>query len=116
MIKVGVAIGPLTWGTWNDTAARTIGPIIQGNTFTSGRKGYLGFGIAVAGADATTVASNDFSGATFDGQLEPYCISTVPPPTSVIVNPYATSGLTIRQSDIVQADFNLAICVSPINV
>lgn len=114
MIKVGVAMGPLTWGTWNSTDARTYGASFTGNTFVSGgSRGYFGYGVAVAGSNSMTVHSNNFGGAQFSGKKSTSCYPNTPDPTSVIVNPYASDSLNVQQSGIVESNFLLAICLAP---
>lgn len=49
MIKIGIAVGLMTWGTYNDTSFRTHGGNIAGNSFSSaGGAGYFGYGMWVA--------------------------------------------------------------------
>ena len=46
-IKVGIAMGGMTWGVDNRTDARTYGGTVTGNTFTSGTYGYFGYAMYV---------------------------------------------------------------------
>lgn len=48
MIKIGIAIGVLSWQDSRATA-RTFGGSFENNVFTSGPTGYFGYGITVAG-------------------------------------------------------------------
>ena len=34
MIKIGIAVGSMAWGSYNSTDYRTSGMVVQGNTFT----------------------------------------------------------------------------------
>lgn len=45
MIKVGIAIGSMTWGSNNDPSVRPFGGIVKDNLFTSGPNGYFGYGV-----------------------------------------------------------------------
>lgn len=48
MIKIGVAVGLMVWGTYNDTSFRTFGASITGNNFVSnGGTGYFTYGMSV---------------------------------------------------------------------
>lgn len=43
MIKVGIAIGGMTWGSDNRTAARTYGGTFRNNVFKTSGSGYFGY-------------------------------------------------------------------------
>lgn len=52
MIKVGIAIGVLSWQddrNVNTTNSRTFGGSFENNVFSSGPTGYFGYGITLAG-------------------------------------------------------------------
>lgn len=42
MMKVGIALGGMTWGSDNRTAARTHGGTFRNNIFKSSNDGYFG--------------------------------------------------------------------------
>jgi hypothetical protein len=42
MMKVGIAIGGMTWGSDNRTAARTYGGSFRNNVFKTSGSGYFG--------------------------------------------------------------------------
>lgn len=85
VIKVGIAIGGMVWGSDNRTADRTWGGVFQNNVLRSGSSGFFGYGMyvcasrhfasfadkcfpsAVAGHDNATVLNNDASAASFGG-------------------------------------------------
>lgn len=45
MIKIGMAVGTLSWGSYNSTDYRTSVGIYSDNVFSSGNDGYFGFGM-----------------------------------------------------------------------
>jgi hypothetical protein len=47
MIKIGIAIGILSWQTFNMSEVRNVGGSITDNVFTSGSTGYFGYAMYV---------------------------------------------------------------------
>jgi len=45
MIKIGMAVGTLSWGSYNSTDYRTSVGTYSDNVFSSGSDGYFGFGV-----------------------------------------------------------------------
>lgn len=45
MIKIGIAVGTLSWGSQNSSDFRTSAGTFNDNTFTSDSTGYFGFGM-----------------------------------------------------------------------
>ena len=109
-IKVGIALGGMTWGSDNRSIARTYGGTVRNNRITSGPGGYLGFGISVAGHNNAVVDGN-VATAQFGGSPSQYCIPDpmVPTPGPFYFDPYTTPGSKL-QSDFVAAPLVFMIC------
>lgn len=45
MIKIGIAIGTLSWGSYNSTDYRSSAGTFSNNVFSSESAGYFGFGM-----------------------------------------------------------------------
>lgn len=56
MIKVGIAVGVLSWQTFNETYGRNFGGSVQNNLFKSGSTGYFGYGLYVLSSRSYTSA------------------------------------------------------------
>lgn len=74
-IKLGIAVGPMTWGVDNRTVARTYGGTVMGNNFVSGPTGYFGYAIGVAGHNGVTLSGNNARQANFGGVESPACFT-----------------------------------------
>ncbi|BGP54902.1 hypothetical protein JCM8202_003413 [Rhodotorula sphaerocarpa] len=111
MMKVGIALGGMTWGSDNRTAARTHGGTFRNNIFKSSNDGYFGFGISVAGHIDAVVSGNDASGASFGGQASSWCVPSVLPPSpqAFIYDQYTTPGSDL-ENNFFQAPIVFAIC------
>ncbi|SCZ99435.1 BZ3500_MvSof-1268-A1-R1_Chr3-1g06010 [Microbotryum saponariae] len=91
LIKVGIAMGTMVWGTDNRTIARTFGGTVQNNVFTSGASGYFGYAIAVAGHANAVVTGNVAKLANFGGVESPQCFTSwfpLPKPQGFVADPY----------------------------
>lgn len=77
------AMGGMSWGSDNRTAARTFGGVVQHNILSSGPSGngYFEFAISIAGHENATVVNNNVSGASFGGKPSDKCIPEALPPT-----------------------------------
>ncbi|KAI5474303.1 hypothetical protein MNV49_003642 [Pseudohyphozyma bogoriensis] len=113
-IKVGIAIGPLVWGTDNTTADRTYGGTFQGNTFTSGSSGYFGYGVGMSAHNGATVLDNDASSANFGGEESVSCFGPTytPTPQAFVYDPSNTPNATL-QNNFVAHQAVLLICNEP---
>ncbi|KDE09013.1 hypothetical protein MVLG_00735 [Microbotryum lychnidis-dioicae p1A1 Lamole] len=114
MMKVGVAIGGMIWGSDNRTASRGHFGTFRYNTFTSLNDGYFGYSIAVAGHENATVIGNNVLLGRFGGGPSPACIpdSTIPTPQALVRDSWTTPGSSL------QAGFNdtplvFLICSQP---
>ncbi|KAM0752391.1 hypothetical protein T439DRAFT_324472 [Meredithblackwellia eburnea MCA 4105] len=113
MIKVGLAIGTLTWGTLNMTAYHNYDGSWTGNTFTSGPTGYFGFGATVGGHNNAVVTGNTFNSVSFGGVANsPPCTITLPPFGPLIKDPYTCTGGTFQNSFVNHA-VAFMICSGP---
>lgn len=80
MTKIGIAVGVLVWGSYNDTSFRTNGGTVKNNIFKSnGNGGYFGYGVAVAGHDDADVSGNNFASGLFGGARSAPCIPGMTP-------------------------------------
>lgn len=86
MIKIGIAVGSNTWGSSNGT--KTFNGSVLDNTLSSGSSlaGYFGYGIAIAGANSTSVVGTKFVGASFGGWISSSngCVGSMPSPQALI--------------------------------
>ncbi|SCZ98967.1 BZ3500_MvSof-1268-A1-R1_Chr7-1g09334 [Microbotryum saponariae] len=114
MMKVGVAIGGMIWGSDNRTASRGHFGTFRYNTFTSLNDGYFGYSIAVAGHENATVIGNNVLLGRFGGGPSPACIPNpmIPTPQALVRDSWTTPGSSL------QAGFNdtplvFLICSQP---
>ncbi|BGP47899.1 hypothetical protein JCM10450v2_003764 [Rhodotorula kratochvilovae] len=118
-IKVGIAVGGMVWGGDNRTAARTRGGSITNNAIMAGTsgKGYLGFGIALAGHEGAHVLGNTAPRGAWGGSNTQYCFPDqypLPPPWAWVMDPYTTPGTTGHQDNLfVELPIVYAICRGP---
>ncbi|GAA6034931.1 hypothetical protein JCM8097_009371 [Rhodosporidiobolus ruineniae] len=100
MIKIGIAIGGMSWGSDNRTAARTSLGTVRNNVFKSGASGYFGYAISVAGHEGATVTGNDASGANFGGEPSVACIPVpaVPAPQAFVYDQWTTPQTTLQSN------------------
>ncbi|KAL8278716.1 hypothetical protein RQP46_008785 [Phenoliferia psychrophenolica] len=100
MIKIGVAIGVMSWGSNNATSSYTRGGKVSKNTFTSGSSaGYFGYGVTVAGHFNATVSTQSFSNANFGGVVSPQCTNPSPvAPAPLLFDPFTTLGAALPLS------------------
>lgn len=98
IIKLGIAIGGMSWGGDNRTEARTFAGTVQGNTFSSGRSGYFYHAISVAGHNNSVVQGNKATAAEFGGQPSYVCIPSVqpPPPQDFVYDQWTTPGASLQ--------------------
>lgn len=97
MIKIGLAIGPLTWSSINSTSYRGRNGLWTGNTFTSTGPGYFGYGVALSSHNSATVTGNIFVNANFGGTTGPSCtIKPMPAFQPFLLNPYTTPAATLQ--------------------
>ncbi|GAA5885524.1 hypothetical protein JCM6882_007452 [Rhodosporidiobolus microsporus] len=116
MIKVGIAMGGMVWGTDNRTAARTYGGLVQNNVIASGPTGYFGFGIAQSGHNAAVVQGNQFRKANFGGVDSAACFTAyypLPSPKEIAADPYTTTGTTYQPGTDLSRTIVLPICRGP---
>jgi len=92
MMKVGIAIGGMVWGSDNRTAARTYGGTVRNNNFQSGSSGYFGYAIAIAGHKNANVYGNDASGANFGGDFSQACFPIIPSSQAFVYDQWTTPG------------------------
>ncbi|GAA6063968.1 hypothetical protein JCM10212_004778 [Sporobolomyces blumeae] len=114
MIKVGIAVGGMVWGSDNRTAARTFGGAVRNNVFKSGSSGYFGYAIAVAGHNNGMISGNDASGANFGGNPSAACIPSPMVPTSqaLVYDQWTTPG-TNMQNNMQNFPLVFLICQQP---
>lgn len=129
-IKVGIAIGGMTWGVDNRTSSRTFDGTVQNNVFTSGPTGYFGvrppspsfaphslpfqFAIGMVGHNAATVSSNTALTANFGGVYSTSCFPQYPNPTpqAFVADQYNTPASTYNAGSTF-AQLVLLICSGP---
>ncbi|GAA5820937.1 hypothetical protein JCM11251_001884 [Rhodosporidiobolus azoricus] len=115
LMKVGIAVGPSTWGS-GTAAIRTFGGTFSQNTFTSSTKtGYFGYALSVAGHSAGRFLANNALGANFGGVYSAACQPNMPKPQFSIYNPVLSIGNTL-QTSFKAASYSLAICLGPGNI
>ncbi|GAA5906473.1 hypothetical protein JCM6882_004445 [Rhodosporidiobolus microsporus] len=114
MIKIGIALGGMSWGSDNRTAARTYGGVVRNNVFKSGSSGYFGYAISVAGHNNANVYGNDASGANFGGEPSVACIPNpmVPKSQAFVYDQWTTPGSQL-QNNFVNAPLVFLICQEP---
>ncbi|GAA5987417.1 hypothetical protein JCM11641_002284 [Rhodosporidiobolus odoratus] len=114
MIKIGIALGGMSWGSDNRTASRTYGGTVRNNVFKSGSTGYFGYAVSVAGHNNAVISGNDASGANFGGDPSDACIPVPMVPTSqaFVYDQWTTPGSKL-QSDFVEAPLVFLICQQP---
>ncbi|KAL8283195.1 hypothetical protein RQP46_005973 [Phenoliferia psychrophenolica] len=114
MIKVGLALGPLTWSNLNSTGYRNSGGSFTNNMFTTAGLGYFGYGISVSGYTGGTVTGNKFTAASFGGVTGAACQNSPAVPFgAAYVNQYTTSGMTLQSSIVNAGAFCFMICNGP---
>lgn len=117
MIKVGIALGGMSWGSDNRTASRTFGGTFRNNVFKSGSTGFFGYAISVAGHNNALVYGNDASGAKFGGDPSGACIPNPLVPTSqaFVYDQWTTPGSQLQNNF---ANFPLVflICQDPTEI
>ncbi|SGY49280.1 BQ5605_C001g00762 [Microbotryum silenes-dioicae] len=116
LIKVGIAMGTMVWGTDNRTVARTFGGTVQNNVFTSGASGYFGYAIAVAGHANAVVTGNVAKLANFGGVESPQCFTSwfpLPKPQGFVADPYTTPGMILQAGFSRLVALVLLICRGP---
>ncbi|KAM0755791.1 hypothetical protein T439DRAFT_376089 [Meredithblackwellia eburnea MCA 4105] len=113
MIKVGIAIGPLTWSSLNSTAFRNKNGQWSGNTFTSGSTGYFNYGISVDGHTSPTVIGNVFAAANFGGTIGTACTSVNPAFGPAYINQYTTTNPNVQSSVLKGGAFQFMTCNAP---
>ncbi|GJN89122.1 hypothetical protein Rhopal_002096-T1 [Rhodotorula paludigena] len=99
-MKIGIAIGGLSWGGDNRTEARTYGGTVQNNYILAGTNGggYMEFGISVAGHRDAVIKGNTAKRGRFGGTDTSYCFPDtypLPPPGPFVRDPYTTPGVTV---------------------
>lgn len=118
MIKIGIAIGGMSWGSDNRTVARTFGGIVRNNHFQSGPTdaGFFGFAIALAGHEGAMVTGNRASQASFGGLPTRFCIPNVLPPSprAFVYDQWTTPGRTV-QAEFWNAPLVFLICESALS-
>ncbi|GAA5946593.1 hypothetical protein JCM3775_007375 [Rhodotorula graminis] len=114
MIKAGIALGGMVWGSDNRTAARTWGGIVRNNVFKSGSGGYFGYAVAVAGHQKAMISGNDASGAAFGGGPSEACVPNpmVPSSQAFVYDHWTTTGSTL-QDNFYNAPLVFLICQGP---
>ncbi|KAM0748727.1 hypothetical protein T439DRAFT_335932 [Meredithblackwellia eburnea MCA 4105] len=114
MIKIGIALGSMSWGSDNRTAARTSNGVVQNNVFKSGSTGYFGYGVSIAGHENATVLNNDATAANFGGDPSVSCIPDPMVPTSqaFVYDQWTTPGYYL-QSNFFSYDLVFLICQEP---
>ncbi|MBW0488853.1 hypothetical protein O181_028568 [Austropuccinia psidii MF-1] len=117
MIKVGIAMGTMVWGSKNSTSYRNYGATVRNNVFTSSNGGYFGYGIALSGFNFTNVYSNTFlPSAKFDGRLTSSCIHTpskLPTPRNLTYD--VSTTYNVKQQMTTTADtLVFLICIAPL--
>ncbi|KAL8277012.1 hypothetical protein RQP46_010546 [Phenoliferia psychrophenolica] len=114
MIKVGIAVGPLSWGTNNVSAEYNFDGRFADNTFTSGPSpsGQFGYGIAVGGHRTPTIVSNSFKDASFGGVSTDTCAIKLPPFGPLYKDPQTTTAGSFQES-FVDSTVSYMICAGP---
>ncbi|KAM0751727.1 hypothetical protein T439DRAFT_300725 [Meredithblackwellia eburnea MCA 4105] len=113
MIKVGLPIGSMVWGSNNSTSQRTSNGTWTGNTLTSGATGYFGYGIAIGGHNSASVYENTFVNANFAGVVSGSCTNPPPPtPAPLYFDPTTSPGRVI-ESDFAPTSICYLICMGP---
>jgi hypothetical protein len=100
MMKIGIALGGMSWGSDNRTASRTFGGTFRNNVFKSGSTGFFGYAISVAGHNNAEVYGNDASGAKFGGDPSGACIPNPMVPTSqaFVYDQWTTAGSKLQNN------------------
>ncbi|KAL8278529.1 hypothetical protein RQP46_009021 [Phenoliferia psychrophenolica] len=114
-IKIGIALGGMTWGVDNRTVARTFGGLVQDNTFRSGKTGYFGYAIGMAGHNGATIQGNDARKANFGSIESPACFTNqfpLPTPQSFVADQWTTPGSSL-QSGFTLSTLVLLVCRGP---
>ncbi|GAA5883859.1 hypothetical protein JCM16303_007420 [Sporobolomyces ruberrimus] len=112
MMKVGIAIGGMVWGSDNRTAARTFGGTVRNNVFQSGSSGYFGYAVAIAGHKNANVYGNDASAANFGGNPSPACFPIIPSSQALVYDQWTTPG-TQMQNNFQNFPLVFLICQQP---
>ncbi|GAA5856342.1 hypothetical protein JCM9279_005732 [Rhodotorula babjevae] len=114
MIKAGIALGGMVWGSDNRTAARTWGGTVRNNVFESGSSGYFGYAVAVAGHQKAMISGNDASGASFGGGPSEACVPNpmVPKSQAFVYDHWTTTGSQL-QDNFVDAPLVFLVCQGP---
>ncbi|BGP24006.1 hypothetical protein Rt10032_c05g2284 [Rhodotorula toruloides] len=114
MLKTGIALGSMTWGSDNRTAARTSLGTFRNNVLKSSGTGYFGYAISVAGHNNATVYGNDASAAQFGGSVSGWCIPSVPPPSPrAFVYDHETTPGSMLQNNFQDFQLVFDICNDP---
>lgn len=98
MMKVGIAIGGMVWGSDNRTAARTFGGTVRNNVFQSGSSGYFGYAIGIAGHKNANVYGNDASAANFGGDFSQACFPIIPSSQAFVYDQWTTPGTQMQNN------------------
>ncbi|MBW0463417.1 hypothetical protein O181_003132 [Austropuccinia psidii MF-1] len=118
MIKVGIAMGTMVWGSKNSTSYRNYGATVRNNVFGSGDNGYFGYGIALSGFNSTNVYSNIFlPGTKFDGRLTSACINApgkLPTPRNLTYDVFTTYRAE-PQPSMTSDNLVFLICIAPVD-
>ncbi|KAK4051193.1 hypothetical protein OIV83_003015 [Microbotryomycetes sp. JL201] len=115
-IKVGIAIGTLSWGTDNRTIARPSGGTVSNNILQSGLTGYFGYGISISGMNLTTVTGNKATKAKFGGTYTSSCfqsIAPLPPFQAFVQDKYTTPTCKIDNNFVKTNNVVFPICIGP---
>ncbi|BGP47406.1 hypothetical protein JCM10450v2_003258 [Rhodotorula kratochvilovae] len=114
MMKIGIALGGMSWGSDNRTAARTFGGTVRNNMFKTGSTGYFGYSISVAGHQNAVITGNMADGAAFGGEASASCVPNpaVPASQAFVYDKYTTTG-TQLQGNFVDAPLVFLICQQP---
>ncbi|KAL8290115.1 hypothetical protein RQP46_003054 [Phenoliferia psychrophenolica] len=119
MIKVGIALGTLVWGSIRNPAGYTYGGTVTGNAFSTGSSntpGYFGYGLPVGGHYYGTVLNNSFKEASFGGAPSSTCTIPLPPtPGPLYIDPTSTGGGTL-QPGYSNQHISFLICNAPTTV
>ncbi|ORY92583.1 hypothetical protein BCR35DRAFT_298044 [Leucosporidium creatinivorum] len=116
LLKVGIAVGGMTWGTDNRTEVRTFGGQITNNIFSSGPTGYFGYSIAVSGHENVTITGNTATAATYGGVESSSCFTywfPLPTPQPFIADPYTTPGVILQSDFLRNTPLVLVVCRGP---
>ncbi|KAK4055485.1 hypothetical protein OIV83_000031 [Microbotryomycetes sp. JL201] len=115
MIKVGIALGSMTWGSDNRSSSRTFSGTVRNNVLRSGTsKGYFMYGVSVAGHNDAIVTGNDASNGNFGGQPSVACIPQpmIPPAQPFVHDMWTTPGSNL-QSEFSNMPLVFTICSEP---